>query len=852
MGDLGDRRGGHATAIGGTNRGVSGSLNPPNAPSLAPASARPSTCILLVDDRVLLRANGPPEAEYALFDVEEVELRSSEPGRVREHGFQTTAGLARERLAALGATEALGREVAASFQPILAEAYARGTAIRRIAKILGPAELLATDAYDATTRGYRGVYLDLAALADGLARPSAGAELQALHLAIVLATTRDDAKIVLSTDAWTKGRRPGDRTHRRPALAGIGALHDALIAQAEAGPAPYLVETLPREDVLALLRTKADSAETEEERAMVRSLLGSVVERVKPERGPLSDPALWDIEQRMEAGKLAGVVEALEHLERLHGRTPGTTYLRGRASLLLRLEPARLVAERVSALALSMTSFQELSLLAAEAWLDAGEPRRAMPYARDLVDAPMVDDGLLIRAQQVMARVVGAAPGHAPAKTMPVALQAAMPPNQAPTTTRPPAPVTAPDPQGASSFEQVASPTPTARGTPPGGTEPPGAPRTGTSPGMGAVTASRSGSSLAAAATTAPSRIPPASMPSTRAPEAPRPTPRVTPMPPMRPAALELDLPPPPVASFTLDLPADPGDASPPVSGALSEGASPPASQQPRRRTSMVRFESVAPKSSDPRAEPDDPPFLVPAMPAVPRLDADLLAAAVTVGPEDPDCAGRRALEAARPPSVAAEAKVLDGDLLSGASLPPFKIEPPPPGVRSASPTRAPPPDDLAEHLSLPEDAGPELVILDGRPATPLEARIQMTRLARQLGLDYRLKRGILLRADIAGIEAMQAHLLDSFPDRTVRRPEDVLEVRRHGALFSEILVRHLGAEWIDVASDEIGYWAMHVPPDVRIWPFARVARLIAVGHRERDLVSTFLELRGRSPTSRG
>jgi hypothetical protein len=272
---------------------------------------------------------------------------------------------------------------------------------------------------------------------------------------------------------------------------------------------------------------------------------------------------------------------------------------------------------------------------------------------------------------------------------------------------------------------------------------------------------------------------------------------------------------------------------------------------------SMARFESVAPKSSDPRAEPDDPPFLVPAMPAVPRLDADLRAAVTPVRgterPEDPDRTDSNVLEPARPPAVtlAAEASVLDRDLLSGASLPAFKIEPPPPGVRGAVPTRAPPPDELAEHLSLPEEAGPELVILDGRPATPLEARIQMTRLARQLGLDYRLKRGILLRADIAGIEAMQAHLLDSFPDRVLRTPEDALEVRRHGALLSEILVRHLGAEWIDVASDEIGYWAMHVPPDVRVWPFARVARLITVGHRERDLVSTFLELRGRSPTPR-
>ena len=57
-----------------------------------------------------------------------------------------------------------------------------------------------------------------------------------------------------------------------------------------------------------------------------------------------------------------------------------------------------------------MTSFQELYLLAAEAWLYVGEPRRAMPYARDLVDSPDIDEGLLLRAQQLLARAVGAAP----------------------------------------------------------------------------------------------------------------------------------------------------------------------------------------------------------------------------------------------------------------------------------------------------------------------------------------------------------------------------------------------------------------------------------------------------------
>lgn len=128
-----------------------------------------------------------------------------------------------------------------------------------------------------------------------------------------------------------------------------------------------------------------------------------------------------------------------------------------------------------------------------------------------------------------------------------------------------------------------------------------------------------------------------------------------------------------------------------------------------------------------------------------------------------------------------------------------------------------------------------------------LEARVQFTLLARELGLDYRLKRGIELRADVSGIEAMQAVLLESFPDHAVKSSDEAYELRRHGALLSEILARRLDAEWLDISPNELGYWVMIVPPDTRVWPFGRVARLIAMGHKERDLVSYFLELQSRA-----
>ena len=764
---------------------------------------------MLVDDRVVLRASGPPEAEYALFDVEEIELRSSEPGRVREHGYQTTAALAKERLNALGVTAARAREIAAALQPELATAYARGPAMKQLASHLAPAEVLATETYDPTPRLYRGAYVDLAKLATDLARPGAATELQAAHLALVLDGTHDDAKVVLSTDAWTKGRRPGERTHRRPALAGISTLREALLGHARGAPEPTVDDVLPRQDVLALLRTKADAAETDDERALYRSLLGAVTARARPDRGPLADPALWELEQHLDAGRLPGVVEQLERLERTLGRTPGTTYLRGRAALLLHLEPAKLVAERISALALSMTSFQELSLLAAEAWLEAGEPRRAMPYARDLVDAPGIDEGMLIRAQRVLARVVGAAPVREPPKTVADSLPAApRPPSRIPAALPDapgPLPVSAPDPLGGSAFGSALSQSP-ATLTPPGGIEAP--PRPATTPGMGAVATPGRPSSKAPPS---PSRSPVA-RPST-APAGPR------------PPNLELDLP-PPGASFTLDLP-----GTPPPS------ATPP-SRPARRRMTGARIETVSPKSIDPRAEPDDPPPVVPAIPAprAPQIDSITLAAAPTPV--------RGTLRPAVPPPSQAPPRV------AGASRPAFAIEAsPPPRTPSLA---VPAATELAEHLSLPAGAEGELIATSALPATPLEARVICTLLARELGLAYRLERKVELKADISGIEMMQAHLVEAFPERAVRTAEEAREVTRHGALFAEILVRYLDAQWVDVSHEEPGDWVMFVAPDVRIWPFGRVARLIAKGHRERDLVSTFLELRVRAATRPG
>ena len=117
--------------------------------------------------------------------------------------------------------------------------------------------------------------------------------------------------------------------------------------------------------------------------------------------------------------------------------------------------------------------------------------------------------------------------------------------------------------------------------------------------------------------------------------------------------------------------------------------------------------------------------------------------------------------------------------------------------------------------------------------------------LSRALGERYR-QRGVELRADVSGIEAMQSYLFEAFPNHSVASAEDVRVVQEHGAFLSEILARVLDAEWVDMESKEVGHWAMVVPPATRVWPFGRVMRLISMGHRERDLVSYYLELASR------
>jgi hypothetical protein len=109
------------------------------------------------------------------------------------------------------------------------------------------------------------------------------------------------------------------------------------------------------------------------------------------------------------------------------------------------------------------------------------------------------------------------------------------------------------------------------------------------------------------------------------------------------------------------------------------------------------------------------------------------------------------------------------------------------------------------------------------------------------------------IRLDVQGLEYAQSALRETLPDGRIYNMDHQRCIMRTGAFLSELLARRVGARWVDLESSDPGLWAMRVasrtrPGDAtRIWPIGRVLRFVVHSHKERDLVSYFLELQGRS-----
>jgi hypothetical protein len=237
----------------------------------------------------------------------------------------------------------------------------------------------------------------------------------------------------------------------------------------------------------------------------------------------------------------------------------------------------------------------------------------------------------------------------------------------------------------------------------------------------------------------------------------------------------------------------------------------------------------------------------VPKIPApiAPRIDE--LPPVVRFGPAT---SARRAAPAAEAPPIDTT-----GTTVAVATPVPPERPPsdrPPPMTPPPPPNRARHEPEIIESLSMPPGIDDSAKLAVGTvPRTPLEARVMFTQLARELARDYRLWYGSALRTDTLAIDAMQRHLRRMGEEGRTKGPAAMWELQRHGAMLSEILARALGAVWVDVAPSELGYWAMLVPPATRTWPFGRLYRFLTMGHREKDLVSYYLDLDARVKAAR-
>jgi hypothetical protein len=688
----------------------------------------------LGDTVILVAQGGPPEAEYALFDPGEIELLATEPGRIREIGYRTVVGRARARLTELGITLEAAQEAAAAMKPVVSRAYARGAAVRRIVDRLGPAEIFEGRAFDATAGRYAGSFMDLDLLARDLAAalPQAAALMQALHLAAALAERDDDVPVVLATAQVSAAGRPGERTYHRVTFNDPHGPQDPheprrLVAAMRAlkpQERPGEESDPSRHDILTWARERGQQMPAARDRfAAIEAVLDA---RDAPVRGPLADGELWTLETKLTAGELGGVSERLDDFERRRGRLPGTMYLRARLALMTGSEDPRVIAERVSALSTSMAAFHELHLLAAQAWVAAGDARRARAFARDLLDNKTANDTLRMSALEVL-DTVGQSSTNLEKAATPILPQAVV-------------------------------------GVPPSG--PPATPRD-------------------------------------RPPSSPFPQRERAPSSPFTPRDRA------PSSPFT------PRDRTPSSS-----------------RTPRARLPSSPDMTPVPSSDPATPRSMT--RPGWPGVHTPDVREARSESSELRGVARRRSL----PP---------------GASLPPYRIEARPDEPWTPTPPGPGAEAERVESLSLPPELRGSPPPADEVPRTPWEARLSFTYLARELAHELRVHHGIELRCDVEGLEVSQRYLREALADGRVRSPEDERQVMRHAGFLAEVLARRLGARWVDLEPAEPGAWAMLVPfrtrttEVIRVWPLGRVLRFVAMGHKERDLVSYYLELEARA-----
>jgi hypothetical protein len=364
---------------------------------------RASTSLRLGERVVVRCVDGAFGAEYALFDASEIVLRSSDPVTVREMGYITTARQALSRLARVGITPELAAQAANAIPKAVVASFSRGATVRGLAGRLGAQEIFDGGVYRSATQSYDGAWLHLAPISAALGREAAWG-IQALHLAATLVEVTGTTPLQLATANLTRTGRAGERTFRRVSLDFAREL-PALMRELQ--PNPLGIELEPqaeatvRDSLLVRIRERMSADANAKLRGQLESLESALTAGAQP-RSPMADPALREIDRQLAAGDSTGVDARLDDLERAHGRIPGIRYLRARAALVRGDQSPQQVAASLSTLAGEQEHFHEAELVAARAWLAAGEDAHARYFARRLADDATAGESARLIALEIL------------------------------------------------------------------------------------------------------------------------------------------------------------------------------------------------------------------------------------------------------------------------------------------------------------------------------------------------------------------------------------------------------------------------------------------------------------------
>jgi hypothetical protein len=357
---------------------------------------------LVVGERVVSRCeDGLLVTEYALFDPSEVMVSATTGQGVREQGYFTTAGTARERLHAEGITAKLARDAFGALRPRHMRALARSSAVLQAIELLGPYEAFEGGTFRAGSGTYQGAWLDIAALARACPLRNAASLFQAIHLAQVVEEVSDDVPVRLLTANATGALRAGERTWTKVELESARRLPAVLRAMRVPSRVNEELsdEVEVREELLRGLQTRASSSKFAQPRIR---LLASVVGRT----GKTPMPSAPEGDTTPDTERRSPLVSPRELRARGAVETGDPTALfeelRGHAQLLRGEDHLRAVAQFLSAMADRSPSQPDLGVLASRAWLAAGEPGHARHFSKQVVENPVAPDAMRLLALEII------------------------------------------------------------------------------------------------------------------------------------------------------------------------------------------------------------------------------------------------------------------------------------------------------------------------------------------------------------------------------------------------------------------------------------------------------------------